>query len=105
MNNVTDSYVNCPTALKSNEIVSQAPVVVVVAATSAFAPDPFSNFKRTGMFATGDHTVKLNPFCVVISMLVSKPKFTPAKAALAGTVFSATVAEVFAPDASGLAIA
>ena len=38
-------------------------------------------------------------------MLVSTAKFTPAKAALAGTVFSATVAEVFAPDASGFEIA
>ena len=38
-------------------------------------------------------------------MLASKPKLTPAKPALAGTVFSATVAEVLAPVASGLAIA
>ena len=38
-------------------------------------------------------------------MLASKPKLTPAKPALAGTVFSATVAEVFAPVASGFAIA
>ena len=31
-------------------------------------------------------------------------KLTPAKAALAGTVFSATLAEVFTPVASGFAI-
>ena len=62
MKSVTDSYVNCPTALKSNEMVSHALVVVVVARTSAFAPDPFSNFRSTGVFATGDHTVIVNPF-------------------------------------------
>jgi len=38
-------------------------------------------------------------------MLVSSAKLTPAKPALAGTVFSATVAEVFSPVASGFAIA
>ena len=38
-------------------------------------------------------------------MLVSKPKFTPANPAFAGTVFSATVAEVLTPVISGFAIA
>ena len=52
MNNVTDSYVNCPIALKSKVIVSHAPVVVVFTATSAFAPEAFSNFNSTGMFGT-----------------------------------------------------
>jgi hypothetical protein len=32
-------------------------------------------------------------------------KLTPAKAAFAGTVFCTTLADVFAPEASGLAIA
>ncbi len=36
---------------------------------------------------------------------MSNPKFTPAKLAFAGTVFSATVAEVFTPVASGFAMA
>jgi len=47
----------------------------------------------------------VKPLFVRISIGVSKPKFTPAKPALAGTVFSATVLEVFSPDASGFVIA
>ena len=63
MNMVTDSKVKSPSALKSKETVSHAPVVVVVAALSAFTPVvAFSNFKSTGVFATGDHTVIVNPF-------------------------------------------
>ena len=47
----------------------------------------------------------MKPLFVIISIGVSNPKFTPAKLAFAGTVFSATVAEVFTPVASGFAIA
>ena len=47
----------------------------------------------------------MKPLFVIISIGVSNPKFTPAKLAFAGTVFSATVAEVFTPVASGFAMA
>ena len=77
----------------------------MLVATSALAPEAFSNFNNTGMFGTCDHTAIVKNLSVVISMFVSKPKLTPAKPALAGTVFSATVAEVFSPVASGFAIA
>ena len=78
--------------------------MVVVAALSALTPVvAFSNFKSTGVSATGDQTVIVNPFNVEISRF-STAKLTPAKPALAGTTFSATVAESLAPDASGFAI-
>ena len=68
-------------------MVSQALVVVVVAAISAFAPEAFSNFNSTGIFATGDHTFMVKPLSTDMSMFVSKAKLTPAKPAFAGTVF------------------
>ena len=46
----------------------------------------------------------LKPFSIVISIFVSNAKLTPAKAAFAGTVFSATIPDVLAPEASGFAI-
>ena len=55
------------------------------------------------MFGSGDHTDKLKTLFVVMSKL-STEKLTPAKLALAGTVFCATVALVFAPEASGFGI-
>ena len=78
----------------------------MVAALSAFTPVvAFSNFKSTGVFGIGDHTLIVKPLFVTISIGVSNPKFTPAKPAFAGTVFSATVAEVFTPVTSGFSIA
>ena len=77
---------------------------MVTAALSVFTPDAFSNLSSTGIFGSGDHTDKLNTLSVVMSILFTG-KLTPAKAAFAGTVFCATVADVLAPEASGLAIA
>ncbi len=77
---------------------------MVTAALSVFTPDAFSNLSSTGIFGSGDHTDKLNTLSVVMSILFTG-KLTPAKAAFAGTVFCTTLADVFAPEASGLAIA
>ena len=94
-------YSTAPSALKSNIISSQAPVVVVVTWRSTGGGPP-SNFNNTGVLATGDQTCILKYLSLV--RLIGTPMPTPAKAAPPGTVFSATFAVVLIPLASGFAI-
>ena len=78
-------------------------MVVKLTSLSCGGPVVLSNFSNTGVFAKGDQTFMVKPLFIKRSITVIGI-FTPAKAALAGMVFSATFAEVFTPVASGFAI-
>ena len=77
--------------------------MVKLTSRSCGGPVELSNFSNTGVLAKGDQTFNVKPLSVVKSITLTG-KLTPANPALAGTVFSATLAEVLTPVASGLAI-
>ncbi len=90
--------------IKAGGIDNIAAALEAASDSNKFTDADHSKLNAIEASATADQTVIVNPFNVEISRF-STAKLTPAKPALAGTVFSATVAEVLAPDASGFAIA